>query len=285
MTNSGRPSLLLLASLALAATSDNANQVTLSQPSSQTFSLHASVGVESCAGDFVVSQAAGMDLETVTIRGTRIGTGDAQPDTFFISLHQSIAGPPPFNDERPGAVVASFLAVVPVVTATGASLPTSTGLWPEYELDFVLPAPASPSAGAYGVELHSTASPDSQETFASQNAPQSLVNGDPCLSWSLSTPGTVRSSCTPFPRGEPGFGDGILCATGKRGPLRRESPERLGLHLAVGLRGQRLSGADGQLPVLVPRPGRRLRRAAQLHRRLGGDLDVEQGTTPPAPGA
>jgi len=193
-----RPTLLL-SILTLATATASAGQVMLSQPPSQTFSLWAHASVEAVADNFVVPAGGGMALEELTFWGTWVGDGTLQADTFDVIVHQSVAGGAPFFDEEPGPVVASFISLGAVATSTGATMPTSSGPWPEYKLDIVLPFAVNLAPGEYWVELYSTGSSGSGQTFAWENAPQDAVNGAACVSWDSATPGANWSSCTPFP--------------------------------------------------------------------------------------
>ncbi len=176
----------------------SAQQVTLlNQPPTQTFSLLDTLGVESNADQFVLGGLDSYDLEEVKWWGTWTASGILVPDTFDLLVHTNDSSGP-FGDV-PGTMIASFSGLVPTVVPTGVTMPTLSGLLPEFELSVVLPTPVTVTPGTYWVEIYSTASSGSGEQFAWENAAQDLVLGGPCLSWSSTTPGTNWNACTPFP--------------------------------------------------------------------------------------
>jgi len=168
--------------------------VILNQLPSQTFSLYDHQGIESVADQFVLT--SGETIVDFTIWGTWT-SGVPNLDTFDVYFHDNDTSSP-FGD-NPGVVLASALGVSPVVTATGTTMPTAVGLLSEYQLDFVLPMGIPMPAGTIWLEIFSTGSSGSGDTFIWEMAPQDMVNGAPCISWSNSTPGVTWNACTPLP--------------------------------------------------------------------------------------
>jgi len=187
----------LAAALTLLPAVAAAQTTLLNQQPTQTFSLLDTLGVESNADQFVIGGLDSYDLEEVKWWGTWTGSGTLIPDTFNVLVHTNDSSGP-FGDV-PGTLITSFSNLAPAVAPTGASMPTATGLWPEFELSVLLPTPVTLTPGTYWVEIYSTASSGTGEQFAWENAAEDLVLGGPCLSWSSSTPGTSWNACTPFP--------------------------------------------------------------------------------------
>ena len=185
---------LALCSLASVAT---AQQIFLDQQPSQSFSLFSTLGLEANADNFVVTDPNGIAINTIRLWGTWAPAGVSVADTFDVVFHGNDSSGP-FGDV-PGATLTTYPALAPTVTATSGMFPTASGLLPEYLVQISLPAPMMLTPGTYWVEVYSTASTGAADTFTWEMAPQDLMNGGMCMSWSSTTPGTTWNACTPFP--------------------------------------------------------------------------------------
>lgn len=194
-----RPTTMISWLAALVFASSAQGQALLDQPPTQTFSLLGSAGTATNADNFLVPGAGGATLSGMTLWGTWTPSGASNTDTFDVLVHDNVPGP--FGDE-PGAVLASFSGLSPTIVATGINMPTASGPLPEYELSIELPSSVDLAAGTYWVEIFSTDSAGSGDTFAWEMANQDFVFGLPCVSWSTSTPGVSWNSCTPFPESD-----------------------------------------------------------------------------------
>ena len=181
---------LTLTSPALAQT------ILLDQQPSQAFSLWSQAGTASNADQLVL--AAPEAVGEFSIWGTMTGSGNSNSDTFDVYFKDNDTSGP-FGDVPGTTTYGSFLGLSPTWTVTGASMPTSSGLLPEYRLDFVLPASVALPAGTAWLELYSTGSSGSGDTFAWEMAPQDPVAGAACIAWSNQTPGVTWNACTPLP--------------------------------------------------------------------------------------
>lgn len=184
----------VLAFSALAMTSSLSSQAPfLDQQPTQLDSRSAHDTFFATADNFTVSAA--VDINSMTWWGSWAVAGAVVPDSFDIYFHQDSAGP---FGQQPGTVLASFLGVTPSIAATGLSFPSFAGPLPEYQLDLPLPSTVSLNPGVYWVQIVCTGSSGSGEEFVWEMAPEDLINGAPCMAWSLDTPGLTWFSCTPF---------------------------------------------------------------------------------------
>ena len=187
----------LTLALCLFGASAQAQTTLLDQQPGGAFAFPAHQGVQAVAEDFTVAKAAGTYPFLLELYGTWTPTGNPVPDTFSVTFHQSNG---PTSAGGPGTVVASFSGLTPTLTPTGALMGTPAGQRSEYRVTLTMTTPTLLPPGDYWVEVWSTGSSASGETFQWGMAPTAdALRGGPCFSYSPATPGTSWSTCTPLP--------------------------------------------------------------------------------------